>query len=76
MRAERFRVEVTFLKRRRQAGAKVARLVKTAAVPSLIYGSDVTGMPLAQLNDARLIARQIFRGEACHPGTHARRCWD
>ena len=61
MRAKRFRVKMTFLKRLSQAGAKVARLVKTAAVTSLIYGSDVTGMPPAQLNDARLIARTICR---------------
>ena len=47
-------------------GAKVARLVKTAAVPSLICGSDVTGMPLAQLNEARLIARKICSEKTYH----------
>ena len=41
------------------SSGKVARLVKTAAVPSLIYGSDVSGMPPAQLNEARLIAQKI-----------------
>ena len=61
MRAKRFRVKMTFLVRLRQAGAKVARLVKSAAVPSLICGSDVTGMPPAQLNEARLIVRKIWR---------------
>ena len=59
MRAKRFRVKITFLKRLRQAGGKVARL----AVPSLICGADVTGMPTAQLNEARLIARRTLADE-------------
>ena len=66
MRAKRFRVEMTFLKRLRQREPKVARLVKIAAVPSLISGSDVTGMPLAQLNEARLIARKICSEKTYH----------
>ena len=45
VRAKRFRVKMITLKRLRQAAARVARLVKTAAVPSLICGADVTGMP-------------------------------
>ena len=69
MGAKRLRVKTTFLGRLRQAGAKVARLVKTA-VPSLICGSDVTGMPPAQLNDARLVARKICREKTYH------RCFD
>ena len=44
----------------------MARLVKTAAVPSLIHGSDVSGMPPAQLNEARLIARKICREKTYH----------
>ena len=47
MRAKRLRVKMTFLRRLRQAGARVARLVKTAAVSTLICGSGVTGMPSA-----------------------------
>ena len=39
------------LPRLRQAGARVARLVNAAAAPSLVCGSDVTGMPPAQLNE-------------------------
>ena len=46
----------------------VARLVKTAALPSLIYGSDVTGMAPAQLNEAD---RPIIFREKTH-----RRCLD
>ena len=45
MRAKRYREGRTLLKRLRQTGAMVAWLVKTAAVSSLTYGSDVTGMP-------------------------------
>ena len=67
MRAKWFRVKMTFLKKLlRQAGARVARLVKTAALPSLICGSDVTGVPPAQLNEARLIARKICREKTYH----------
>ena len=36
MRAKRFKVKMTFLKRLRQAGAKVTKLVKTAAVTSMV----------------------------------------
>ena len=61
MGVKRFRVKMTFLELLRQAGAKVARLVKTAAVPSLICGSDATGTPPAQLNGARLMARKNCR---------------
>ena len=50
---------MTFFKRLRQAGARVARLVKTAAVPSFI-------MPPAQLNEARLIARKFCREKTYH----------
>ena len=46
--------------------ARVARLVKTAAVTSLIYGSSVTGTPPAQHYEARLIARKNCRGKAYH----------
>ena len=42
MRAKRFRVKMTFLKRLRPEGARAARLVKTVTGPSLIYGSHVT----------------------------------
>ena len=66
IRAKRFRVKMTFLKRLRQAGAKVARLVKTAAVASLICGSDATGMTSAQLNEARRIARKICSEKTYH----------
>ena len=51
MRAKRFRVKMTFLKRLRQAGAN---------------GSNMTDMPLAQLNEARLIAPNICREKTCH----------
>ena len=44
----------------------MARLVKTAAAPSLIHGSDVTGVPPAQLNEARVIARKICREKTYH----------
>ena len=70
MRAKRIVVKLTFLKRLRQAGARVARLVKTAAGPSLIYGSDVTGMSPVQLNEMWKIARKF-----CPQKTY-RRCLD
>ena len=46
-RAKHCRVEMTFLKRLRHAGARVARSVKTATSSSLTYGADVAGMPTA-----------------------------
>ena len=76
MRAKRFAVKMTFLKRLRQAGAKVARLVKAATVSSLICGSDVTGMPPTQLNEARKICRERTYHRCLGPGPRARRCWD
>ena len=45
----------------------MASLVKTTTVPSLIYDSDVTGMPpLAQLSEARLIVRKMCSEGAYH----------
>ena len=61
MREKRFKAKMTFLERLRQAGARVARLVETAAVPSWMYLSDVACMPPEQLNEARLVARPFSR---------------
>ena len=58
MRTKRFRVKMTFLKRPRQAGARVAR---PSAVSSLIYGSDETSLPPVQLNEAQLMPRKCCR---------------
>ena len=44
----------------------MARLLDTAAAPSLNCDSDVTGMPPAQLNEARLIARKNCREKQDH----------
>ena len=68
MRAEGPREMVTFLKRVRQAGAKVVRFVKISAFRCLIHGSDATGMPFADLNEGRLKALKIRRGKRY-------RCW-
>ena len=53
IRAKRFRVKMTSFMRLRQAGARLARLVETATVPS-------------ELNEARLIARKINRDKTYH----------
>ena len=45
----------------------VGRLVKTAAVSSLIYGSGMTGKPTARFDEAQPIARRF-----CQENTYAR----
>ena len=57
---------MTFLKRLRQAEAKMTRLAKTAAVFTSICGSDVTGTPPAQLNEARPTAGTNCGEKAYH----------
>ena len=54
-----------FLKRLRQAGARVARLVRSGLVPSLIWGSCVTGLPPRLLHRARRVAHTVC---SLHPG--------
>ena len=51
------------------SGSQGGEARQNRAVPSLIYGSDVTGMPgvpPAQLNETRLIARKICREKTYH----------
>ena len=54
-------VRMPFLKRLRQAGARVARLVRSSLVPSLVWGSGVTGLPPRLLHQARRVAHAVCR---------------
>ena len=54
------KVRKPFLKRLRQAGANVARLVQSGIVPAIVYGSNVTGMRPPELRTARGVVHAVL----------------